>query len=786
MNTTTTRAWLAASTCALALATSGHALAADTAAGTSAPQSAPSTDVGNAGAEGATVGGVIVTAERTPGAKAAPVKASLDQTEPESIVSRDFIEQITPETGNISTVIFIAPSISGISANAGGIGNYFSTTMRGFQDGEYNVTYDGIAFGDTNNPTHHPNDYFPTSEIGAAVVDRGPGAAGDLGQANYGGAIHYFSPTVSDTFGVQQKVTYGSFNTLAAVTTLNTGYLPQLFGGKLMINLDERSSDTQLSHSGGYALNQMIKYVLPIGDKFTLTALVTHAWSRYNFPDSNGPGETLPQIEAYGKDFQLTDILDEEHWYKWNFERKQTYFGYVDLNYQMTSNISVEDEPYAYFYSNKTDSTKDNSGLIGSTSSAVGAKQATFDGDGQGANDVYGYLKRNDYNVEGDILRFKDVLPFGVLKVGALVEGSATYRQKAYYDFTDGYTPVYLYTPANDPLISTPTNYKLREHSSWLQEQVFVDFNWTPTDALTISPGFKYVNFRRDVNAAEENYGGKETGPLEGTNTYNSPLYFLTVNYKILNYWSVYGQFATSFLVPQLAELEVPGVNLQHLTPETTTNYQLGTVYSRGALTADADVYLVDAANANVPCDVVADGETEAASCNAGKVNYNGVEGEAAYTLPIGLTFFANGSINDAVQAAQAPNIPAGIGGNPRQELAATPRWTDAVGLLLHHDAWRASLTYKQVGSAVVYNTPASGFPQGIKLPAYDTVNGSLAYDFKNFQIKLQCFNLLNRRALTNYVPEAGETTLYNPAATTAFYTFQSGRELQLTLVARY
>ena len=39
---------------------------------------------------------------------------------------------------------------------------------------------------------------FPASPIGAAGVDRGPGAAGDLGQENYGGAIHFFSPDVSD------------------------------------------------------------------------------------------------------------------------------------------------------------------------------------------------------------------------------------------------------------------------------------------------------------------------------------------------------------------------------------------------------------------------------------------------------------------------------------------------------------------------------------------------------------------------------------------------------------
>ena len=222
--------------------------------------------------------------------------------------------------------------------------------MRGFPDGSYNVTYDGIAFGDTNNPTHHPNDYFPVSEIGAAVVDRGPGAAGDLGQANYGGAIHYFSPTVSDTPTALQKVTYGSFNTVDSVTTLQSGDISQLGGGKLWADFDERASDTELTNSGGYAYNQSLKFVLPAdGDKFLLTAFVTHAWSRYNFPDSNGPGETLQQIQAYGEDFQLTSTPNEEHYTGYNYERKQTWFTYLDLKYQATDLFSIDDQPITIF-----------------------------------------------------------------------------------------------------------------------------------------------------------------------------------------------------------------------------------------------------------------------------------------------------------------------------------------------------------------------------------------------------------------------------------------------------
>jgi iron complex outermembrane receptor protein len=777
-----------ASAATLMLAVTPQAAKAATsgAIATSSSDGAPPASTTSAAGEGANIDEVIVTAERQAGSKAAPTKASLDQVQPESIISHEFIESVTPDVGNISTVVFIAPSISGISGNAGGIGNYFSTTMRGFPDGSYNVTYDGIAFGDTNNPTHHPNDYFPVSEIGAAVVDRGPGAAGDLGQANYGGAIHYFSPAVSDTPTALQKITYGSFNTFDSVTTLQSGDIRQLGGGKLWADFDERSSDTELSDSGGYALNQSMKFVMPAdGGKFLLTAFATHAWSRYNFPDSNGPGETLQQVQAYGKNFQLTNIPDEEHYTGYNFERKQTWFTYVDLKYQATDLFSVEDQPYYYFYSNKTESSADNSGLIGVNTKPING------------NDIEGYLKRNDYEVYGDVLRFAYQLPFGLLKVGGLYEGSDTYRQRAYYDLTTG-APYDLYTPSasKQPLLTAPTNCKTCENSMWHQEQVFVDFDWTPLHNLKISPGFKYVNFTRTIDAQEDSLSdtikGKTVsviGPILGTNTYSSPLYFLTANYKLTPFFSAYGQYATSFLIPQLSELQVPGVSLQHLQPETTTNYQTGLVYSRGPISWDADLYLIDARNTNVACNVYdsATASYEAASCNAGRVHYSGFEGQGAYLLPFGLTIFTNGSINNARQLAQAANTLTGIAGNPGQELAGTPEFTAAAGLIYRSGPWQASATYKIVGSQYVTGaTVSTSNPGGeLKLPSYDTINGDVAYTFLGrYQLKLQVFNLLDKRDLTNYVPSGNETALYQSNG--GFYTYQSGREIDGTLSVKF
>ncbi len=289
----------------------GTALACLVAAGAAAADP-NTTSEPTAGGEGVEANQVVVTAERSPGAAAAPAKASLEETQPESIVSHRFIEQVTPETGGWTTVATIAPSVSGITSN-NTVGDYDVLSMRGFKDGQFNLTFDGIAFGDTNDPTHHGADYFPASTLGYVVVDRGPGAAGDLGQANFGGAVHFFTPEVSETRSLVQKLTYGMFNTRQAVTTLQTGAVPQLAGARFWINLDEEASDGELTQSGGDLYNQSAKMVLPLGDKWLITAFTQHQWDRFHFEDSAGPGETWQQVLRYGKDFSMTAVPGDEH-----------------------------------------------------------------------------------------------------------------------------------------------------------------------------------------------------------------------------------------------------------------------------------------------------------------------------------------------------------------------------------------------------------------------------------------------------------------------------------------
>jgi iron complex outermembrane recepter protein len=753
----TKRSLLAASTAAFVLAMGAAAHAADAAAAASAPGSAPATVAGN-GSEGTSVDELIITTQQqSEAAAAAPVKANLDETEPQSIISGNFIHNFTQETGDYTSILLIAPSVGGISSN-GGFSNTNQITLRGFQDGQFNVTYDGIAFGDTNNPTHHPSDYFPTSTIGAAVIDRGPGAAGDLGQSNYGGAVHLFSPTVSDSFGIDQKVSYGTWDTWDAVTTVQSGAIEQTGGTKILAMFDYRSSNTELSFSPAMAYNSLIKIIQPINDHSSLTFFFTEQYTRYFQSDDNA-GESIAQVLAYGKNFSLSNDPNSPLYFGDNVIKKNTDFEYIDYRNDFGHGITFEDQFYTYFYSNKTISVSNNDGLLSQGDFSPPKDKA----DPQ--TDIGGYNKGNRYRVYGDVVRVNDDFKWGwldgTIKAGGLIEGSVTDRHNILYDLNNGEGDFRFSQVTGPEFEGDNENVKTAENSSWIQYQVFADFVLRPTDNLTITPGIKYVDFRRTVAGVENSVlgdgGSTVRGYVAGSNNYNSPLYFFTANYKVLPYWSFYAQYATGFLIPALSELYSDGLSTQDLKPATTTNYQVGTVFSKGRIAFDGDVYFIHVNNLDAPCQGL---NTDGAFCNLGTADYSGVEGEVTYVLPLGFTAFTNGSINTAKNRTLD------------QTEVGAPKWTDAFGIMYNYHHWLGSITYKEVGAQVAFVDVDNVEHE---IGAYNTTNATVAYDFGRFKVKLSGFNLFDHRAITSATGNTPED----------FVTFQSGRELLLTLEAK-
>lgn len=695
------------------------------------------------GTEGADVTQIVVTAERNQASTSAPSKASILETQPQSLITHRFIEQSTPESGDYTTAVLIAPSVSGVSANGGGVGDSNTSTLRGFQDGQFNVTYDGIAFGDANDTTHHPAAFFPGSTIGAAAVDRGPGVAGDLGQANFGGAIHLFSQTVSDAFGVSQKATYGSFNTQSYVTMLQTGAIDQLHGAKALLSFDERSSDSQLSYASGEAYNQTIKILIPVTDKLQVTAFGSFNYTHYYQTDNGaglGFGVTPQQLAAYGKNFALNNNPFDEHYYKFNQVRKHTFFNYIDGKWDAGHGLTIENQIYYYFYSNKTESAQAANDLVSiAPGPQVSPSSATVSG---APTDIGGYLKLNRYHTFGDIFRINQDVGFGTLRTGGLVESSWAERHIINYDLTTGQPDVGYQNPG------TAASYI--EPSRWFQYQLFADFEWRPLNNLTITPGLKWLDYTRTIDASIEGNGLSAIGRRE----YSKTLYFLTANYRITPNWSVYAQAASGFLIPPVKTLTPKNGVTASGGPEETWTYQAGTVYTAGAFTADFDYYNIQATNVLVP--------STHGGCfcylNEGSGKYSGVEAQGAYAFGHGVTLFANGSLNTAKDSNPG-------GGAAPTTFTNAPKATAAYGFVYDHGPWAASLSNKYVG-------PQIGSDGATHLAGYNTIDGSVSYDFGRFKVKLAGFNLADRRAQIDYDG--------------TYMVFQVGRQIQGTIEAKF
>ena len=740
----------------LAVIMATPALAAD------AAPAAAKTDVSTStGTEGTDVRQIVVTAERNRAATDAPTKASILETQPESLITHKFIEQSTPESGDYTTIVSIAPSVNSFGANGGGVGDVGSATMRGFQDGQFNITYDGIAFGDANDTTHHPAAFFPSSTIGTAVVDRGPGAAGDMGQANFGGALHLFSPVVSDSFGVSQKVTFGTFNTESFVTTLQTGAIKELGGAKLLVSGDFRSSDGQLNNMGGIGRNFLAKLVVPIGNDITLTAFSSINHIRYNQTDNTsgtilGFGITPQQQAAYGINFALNTDPTDEHFVGYNYVTKNTSFNYLNLKWDAGHGITVEDHLYYYYYDNQTVSAQSAADLLNPPTSGpnVGTSYYSPDGGTTFTSDIAGYLKQNKYDTYGNILRVNADLGIGTLRAGGLYEHSNATRYIYNYDFTNN-------TPDTSGTYGTApgSNVEYYEPSSWNQYQLFADFEWRPLHNLTITPGIKQLHFTRNVDNAQEyiavpasgnNPGGNTLVTQNGSRTYSKTMWFITANYRVQPNWSFYAQAATGFLVPPVKTVAaVANGTVSPTAPQTTTTYQIGSVYTAGNLTLDGDFYHIDANN------VLVASKHSGCFCylNTGQGRYYGWEAQGAYHLGYGFTAFANGSINIA------RDIGNGV------DYTNSPKRTAAFGLIYDDHHFQASVSDKIIG-------PQLASDGATFLNSYATVDASVSYDLGRVKFKLAGFNLSNKRPPIDFDG--------------TFSVYQVGRQIQGTIQVKY
>jgi len=750
---------------------------------------------------------VEVTEGRASALTEAPVDSRLDAIEPVSVISAQIINNTIAPTADYATIANIAPSIVNIETEGPGLSESKMLSMRGFQDGQYNVTYDGIPFGDANGETHHTTSYFPAKVLGGEVIDRGPGTAADIGENTFGGTIGLLSKDPRADQAAVLTLSDGSWNTFLGNIEVNTGILPKIDGASLVMTYQYMSSDGYRSFSYLQRNTYYLKYVQPIGENTTLTVV-----GNFNNIKFNNPGTaTQAQLNQFGRNYGLdaNPFDPNNNYYPYNYQQKQADFEYIGLTSKLGDDFSLNDKFYTYYYNN--DSHENSADPVagasvtkypgtayagpayvnnsGNTLPNTGEGQATGSGI-TNDDDPGGRIKVNAYRAYGDYLALIHGEDSQLEeKVGVWAE----YVKADRYAYLLDYGAAYAAANPQDAMkfgFIDPTNskgspfnpgYQWQMHVMNKTFQPYADFILRLNKRLTVEAGAKDSNFTIDLEAPV-NQGTEKPDFSDYTYTNFEP--HLSVNFMITPEWSAYVQLAEGIAYPIVTDEEnVPNdakdlaatgtsYNPGNLKEEQTVNYQVGTVYKTDRFNADADVYLIDIDNL-VSSVTDPNDSTNALYFRSKGAWLSGVEAEATYYVGGGLSVYANGSLNRATYKTDAGVPSFNVASLGAFGANGVPNSTASVGAIFNRTGWFASIGDKYVGSYIVYSSAlvnpdlglygqtSTGQPGGAPVPVQTGTNpGFWMADFAcgyalrtprwshihSVKIKLQVDNLLNRK----------------------------------------
>lgn len=728
----------------------------------------------------------------------APSQASLNANEPGSVVSNKVLRDVVVPSGDYNEAPKYTPGYYSNNPN-GPLGDSKSG-WRGFSDGQFNITYDGVPFGDANDPSHHSAANFPGPFIGSVIVDRGPGAASQVGYATFGGTMSLNSRDLNDKAGSEVTGSIGNFGTYTGSATSQSGRVDDT---RAMLQLSYNKTDgaLDLAHVDNYGVLGKVEKTF---DGVTATLFGTYARENYN--NTNSP--TYAQLQKYGNTYAgLNNDPRTENFTGYNNSQKQTDLEYLDLKgrffgWQLDNKVYTYSYWYPDFQNNGNDQTIDgiasiaNGGTVNKLSitnppggcvpnTATCKTTITFAGVTNG--DVTGFLKFNDLREYGDIFKaLHDVnagAASGQLRAGVWVEHVDNSRYQQYYDYTKGtlypnlgpsITTVGGATAAQQAIDLAASSYKLDLQSHITNYQPYAEYEWTPTSQLAITSGIKYESFERHHVAAVNQ---TTLQPADFDKTYTATLPSLEVRYKATPDLTFYGQASKGFLAPGVAAYYVYNFDSNDIAPEMTTNYQAGVNYKTRSITASADLYQITATNFPV---TTKNPDGTSTLTNAGTARYQGVEAEGTYAFGNGLAAYSSGAISNATFID---------GPNTGLAVPNAPRYTLAGGFIYDRGAVFGSLLHKitgdQYGSAGQVAASASVNPELNHVGTYnstDIVAGVRGDALKvlgvgnNAELKFGVSNIFDNRNIVD-IGGAPKGLVASDAADAALsYTSQAGR----------
>ncbi len=289
-------------------------------------------------------------------AMTAPSGNTLEADTAKTEVSSEFIKNFMSPIADYSEYVNYAPGTFSLNPNGIGLGQG-KTFFRGFQDGQYTMTFDGIPFEDTNTPTHHSWANFPSGWTDTVDFDRSPGLSSDFGPTNFGGSINMKSPPLFPDPDIRATITYGSWDTRVLQLDGDSGFFGPGSRNSLLMNIQQLLSDgyqtfNHQKRDAGYG-----KYQYRVSDRSSLTLYggLVDIWT--NTPNSTNP--TRAQVAQFGDNYLLdgTQYLPsgapDPYYYALDIYHVQTDFEYAAYTADLGNGWKFDTKLYTTRYWNK-------------------------------------------------------------------------------------------------------------------------------------------------------------------------------------------------------------------------------------------------------------------------------------------------------------------------------------------------------------------------------------------------------------------------------------------------
>ncbi len=679
---------------------------------------------------------VTVSAALPAAAVAAPSQASLTARSAQSLISNEYIRNYTSPISDYSQVLQMAPGTFSVSANGPGLGDT-KTFFRGFKDGQYSMTYDGIPFNDTNDPTHHSWVFFPAQTIGSTVFDRSPGSASSIGPSTYGGSVGLISRSLGAQQLLNGTVSYGSFNTRMFDVDYNTGRFGADGKSRLMIDAHEMRSDgyQTFNFQQRDAFSAKYSYQQSANTSYTAFSSIMHLKS--NTP--NQKGSARQQIQQFGDNFLMTDDPASPLYYKYNFYSIPTDFEYFGVRTLFGNGWSIDNKTYTMRYYNK----QNYNGVT-----TISATSATD--------------KLNSYRKYGNNLPISYTSDRGIFRTGLWTEYAKTDR---------------FQTPS-DPrtwIDAALPNFHEKFNTTTLQP--YAEYELRVAQNLTVTPGFKFAYYKQDFTQFADN--GKTVGNLNGapfiehTAEYHAALPSLDAHFLVQPYWSMYAQYGRGQNIPPTSVFDVKNAQVGTLPkPILTDTVQFGSVWKSRRATFDVDFYHINfQSDYSATIDPLT---SDTIYFLNGESVTQGVEVESTILVGGGLAVYLNGTKGTAKYT------------DTHLWVQNAPSDTETIGVTYNVGSWNVGMFSKRVGE--MWNDNGS-LHQAVPIEAFNITNLFFNYTVRGSsrlaqsRIRLAINNLTDSHAITAVV---AASTKSNAPAPGDILTLMAARSVSVAFTVGF